>query len=231
MRLIIKLYSILRDIIGDEIVLNVEGPIKVKELLSIIRRDFNVSNDIELFAIIDNEVKDEEYTIIKETVIHITPSFAGGSKLVDIKLLRETDRIDFNELIKKLTSMNPEAGAMAMFIGFVKEKVEGNDVYELEYTALEEAAIKQLEKIALEELEKFNLESVVIWHYIGRLKPGDITVVIATVARKRGLAIEASSTILERVKKEVPLFKLEKRSNGHYWVVGNGKRYRSSKDK
>jgi molybdopterin synthase catalytic subunit len=66
---------------------------------------------------------------------------------------------------------------------------------------------------------------VLIWHYTGARKPGEITLIIATVGKSRDEAISAARVILERVKREVPIFKLEKREDGEYWIIGDSTRY------
>lgn len=225
MRVVIKAYSVLRDYLGDSLELNLESPLTVKELLKMLREAHGLPTDIDVIVIVNGEIINDENRLIQgDTVIHLAPPFSGGTKLADVKILREDDKIDFNQLFEKLTRLDPEAGALSIFVGFVKGTVNGITVHELEYTAIEDFSLKQLEKIAREEMEKWNLEAVVIWHYTGKRKPGDVTVVIATVAKDRASAVNATFQVLERVKKEVPIFKLEKRSDGEYWVIGERER-------
>jgi molybdopterin synthase catalytic subunit len=115
-------------------------------------------------------------------------------------------------------------GAIAIFIGVVKDVVEGHRVHELSYEAYEEYALKVLDRIASEELEKSGVEAVEIMHRLGSAKQGEKTLYIAVAARGRKEALEALSRILERVKAEPPIFKLEKRDDGEYYVIGEGRR-------
>ncbi|MEM1639140.1 MAG: molybdenum cofactor biosynthesis protein MoaE [Desulfurococcaceae archaeon] len=226
MKIIIKSFSIIRDVIGEHVELDFERPITIKELIELIRDKYNVPKDIELLVILNNRIASEDQIIDRDSVIYITPPFSGGGRVIDVKILREKDKPDFNAIIRDLTHLDKESGALAIFIGFVKGKIGDKEVHELEYDAIDELAIKQLEKIAREEADNYGLSSAVIWHYVGRLKPGDITLVIATTSNSRESAINAMRKILERVKKEVPVFKLERRSDGDYWVVGDGIRYK-----
>lgn len=143
---------------------------------------------------------------------------------ISVKLIREDEKIDFNELFNELRDVDPRSGALSAFIGFVKGVVEGNIVHELDYTAVEDAAVLSMEKIAREGAGKYNLRAVVIWHRVGKARQGDITLVVVAVADTRKNAMKAVEEIVERVKNEVPVFKLEKRSNGEYWIIGDGKR-------
>jgi len=147
------------------------------------------------------------------------------SVLIDVKIIDESSVVDLNALVTTLSRLNGRCGAVVLFIGVVKGLVEGNrDVYELEYTGIKDVAIKTMERIAREEAEKYRLSQVTIWHKVGKLKPGEITIVIAVLAESRREAFRAAEEILERVKREVPIFKLEKRSDGEFWVIGDGVR-------
>jgi len=223
LKVVIKTYSVFKDVLGNEIELELKEPLTVRELLRILEERYTLPRDLEKLVIVDDKVVDENYVIDRDTTVHVAPPFSGGGRLVDVKILDEDSEVDFNQLLKGL--MNSGAGALSVFVGFVKKYVEDHEVYELEYSAVNSVALKQLEKIAHEEAEKHGLNAVVLWHYLGKRKPGDVTVIIATVAQNRVSALNATRNILERVKKEVPIFKLERRSDGEYWVVGDAKRY------
>lgn len=226
MKVVIKAYSVLRDIIGETVELETSMPITVKELVNFLREKYNVPGDFEVVVIVDGRVVSEDYTIHKETVLYVTPPFSGGSNVVvDVRLLKEEERLDFNTLFKEIVKLDPEAGALSIFIGFVKGRVNTHEVYELEYSAIEDVALEQLKRIAREEAEKYGLRAIVLWHYIGKRKPGEITLLIATIAKDRTSSISAMRNVLERVKREAPIFKLEKRSDGDYWILGDGKKY------
>ncbi len=137
-----------------------------------------------------------------------------------------TDRVDLGKIYKEIMDSTTKygGGAIVSFIGYVKGVVEGKRVYELEYTVYEPYTTKKLEEIAREEYEKYNLLAVRIYHRVGRLKPGEPTIYIVVAGRGRDEAFKAAREILERVKKEPPIFKLEKREDGEYWIIGDHKR-------
>lgn len=150
--------------------------------------------------------------------------------LIDVRILDKSEQLDLNSLVNTMLKLNERCGAITLFIGLVKGLVEGDKkVYELEYTIVKNAALKIMEKIAREEAEKYKLSHVVIWHRIGSLKPGEVTIVIAVLAENRKSSFAAAEEILERVKSEVPIFKLEKRSDGEYWVIGSELRVKREK--
>ncbi|RLG89365.1 MAG: molybdenum cofactor biosynthesis protein MoaE [Thermoprotei archaeon] len=120
-------------------------------------------------------------------------------------------------------------GAISIFIGYVKGLIGSAKVYELAYEAYEPYASKKLKEIACETANKYSIPYILILHKTGSLKPGEISIYIISAAVTRHDAIEAVKEALERVKKEVPIFKLEKRNDGEYWIVGDGKRVPRSK--
>lgn len=117
------------------------------------------------------------------------------------------------------------AGSLVVFMGFVKGLVEGQEVYALSYEAYAEAALKKMEEIAWEEAGSWD-KTYAIWivHRTGLLKPGEPTIYIFVVAEPRHKAFEIASRILDRVKHEVPIYKLEARADGDYWILGDGVR-------
>jgi len=129
-----------------------------------------------------------------------------------------------SELIEKASTKG--GGALVTFIGYVKGEVDGKKVHSLLYEAYEPYATKKLLEIAKEESNREGVIDVQIYHRIGELKPGDISIYIFVTSKSRAEGFETARRVLERVKKEVPIFKLEKREDGEYWIVGDKKRIR-----
>ena len=69
------------------------------------------------------------------------------------------------------------------------------------------------------EAEAFTMESleVEILHRLGEIPAGSASVVIAAAAPHRGAAYEASRLALERLKREVPIWKREDWAEGSSW--------------
>ncbi|MCS7128838.1 MAG: molybdenum cofactor biosynthesis protein MoaE [Desulfurococcaceae archaeon] len=134
--------------------------------------------------------------------------------------------VSLNDVVEELISKTAGtgAGALASFIGFVKGLVNGSSVIELEYTAYEPYASRKILEIAEEESLDEDVAGVYVVHRVGRLKPGEPTIYVFVAARSREKAFEKAKRILERVKMEVPIYKLERRSDGEYWVIGDGLR-------
>jgi len=136
------------------------------------------------------------------------------------------DVVDLNKELSDVAEKTAPkgGGAIVLFMGYVKGVVGDNSVYELDYEAYEPYASKLLEEIALKAEEQEDVLEVRIYHRVGCLKPGEPTIYIIVAARSRHTAFNVARNVLEEVKHKVPIFKLEKRSDGEYWVIGDGRR-------
>lgn len=133
--------------------------------------------------------------------------------------------VDINYWVRELTRSSLKgAGALVIFVGFVKGIVDGHKVCKLIYEAYEPYASKRLREIAESYRGVDGVYDVVILHRIGELDPGDTTVYIFVTARTRELAFKVAREVLERVKHESLIFKLERRDDGEYWIIGDGRR-------
>jgi molybdopterin synthase catalytic subunit len=126
---------------------------------------------------------------------------------------------EINDMAK--TSASEGAGALVAFIGFVKGKVGDANVFGLDYEAYEPYATKRLQTIASDALKDERVKEVRIYHRKGSLKPGEPTVYIFVSSVERSSAFDVARKVLERVKEEVPIFKLERREDGEFWIVGH----------
>ena len=113
------------------------------------------------------------------------------------------------------------SGALASFVGVVRNHHEGNAVHHLVYEAYPPMAEKEMMKIAGEMHERWKVDRVAIVHRTGRLEVGESSVVIVVSAPHRHEAIEACSYGIERLKERVPIWKKEFGEKGEEWIVGD----------
>jgi molybdopterin synthase catalytic subunit len=112
----------------------------------------------------------------------------------------------------------PEAGAIATFLGVVRNMNDGRAVTLLEYEAYGTMAEAELGRI-IEELEREMPEvRVAATHSIGSLSVGDAAVVCAASAPHRGEAFRACRELIDRIKARLPIWKREHGPDGPYWV-------------
>ena len=112
-------------------------------------------------------------------------------------------------------------GAVLLFTGVVRDHHEGRAVAELRYEAYEEMAASAIRRICEEACERFEIGDVAVVHRLGQLEIGEISVAIAVAAAHRDPAYRASREIIERLKREVPIWKKERYADGgESWVEG-----------
>jgi molybdopterin synthase catalytic subunit len=116
-------------------------------------------------------------------------------------------------------AFRPDCGAVATFVGTTRiDESSGASVKYLEYEAYRPMADRQLEEIGAELEERWTVGHVSIVHRIGRVYPGQPSVVIVVASPRRGPAFEASRYAIERIKEIVPIWKREVWSDGYVWV-------------
>jgi len=111
----------------------------------------------------------------------------------------------------------PGRGAVVTFLGEVRAETRGRAVLRLEYEAYRPMAEKVLLELSA-EIEREHGAAVAIHHRVGHLAPGEAAVVIACAAPHRTAAFRACEAAIERVKREVPIWKREVFEDGSTWV-------------
>jgi molybdopterin synthase catalytic subunit len=111
-------------------------------------------------------------------------------------------------------------GAVATFVGLVREENLGRRVLRIEYHAYPEMARRQLEALAGELREEFGTGRVAIVHRLGSLTVGEASVAIAVAAPHRREALAACAAAIDRLKLRVPVWKREFFEGGSVWIEG-----------
>jgi len=120
-----------------------------------------------------------------------------------VKLTR--DPIDFTAAMEAVRS--PHCGAVALFLGTVRD-ITGDEVTEhLEYEAYPPMAEKKMAEIEAEARSRWTLGEVALVHRTGRLGVGEISVAVAVSAPHRAAAFEACRFAIDTLKEVVPIWK------------------------
>jgi molybdopterin synthase catalytic subunit len=110
------------------------------------------------------------------------------------------------------------SGAVASFLGVVREQTRGRQVLYLEYEAYREMAIPKMREIADEIRQKWKVDEIAMVHRIGHLEIGEASVAIAVSAPHRHQALAACAYAIDRLKETVPIWKKEVWTDGEEWV-------------
>lgn len=114
----------------------------------------------------------------------------------------------------------PDCGAVATFVGIVRDHNAGRRVLWLVYEAYEPLARKALARIGEEVATEWPSVRLSIHHRIGRLAIGEASVVIAAGSSHRADAFAACRYAIERIKQIVPIWKHEHFDGGDVWIEG-----------
>jgi len=128
-----------------------------------------------------------------------------------------TDRsLSLEPLVSAVTRSS--SGAVASFLGVVREQTRGRQVLYLEYEAYREMAIPKMREIADEIRRKWKVDEIAMVHRIGHLEIGEASVAIAVSAPHRHQALAACAYAIDRLKETVPIWKKEVWTDGEEWV-------------
>jgi molybdopterin synthase catalytic subunit len=120
--------------------------------------------------------------------------------------------------LRQLHALNPAVGAVANFVGYVRDINNDKDVDILElehYPGMTEAAITE---IAEQAGEKWTLIGIDVYHRVGKLKPTDQIVFVAVASAHRGDSFAACEFIMDYLKTSAPFWKKELGEDGESWV-------------
>jgi molybdopterin synthase catalytic subunit len=129
------------------------------------------------------------------------------------------DRIDVGALIAEVS--DPSCGAIAVFLGCVREMNEGRAVTGIAYSAYRAMATREMAAIADEAQAKHGVSRLTIVHRLGLLELGDVSVAVVAAHPHRAPALDANRYVIEQLKRRVPIWKLEHYVDGtREWVAG-----------
>ena len=170
---------------------------------------------------VDGALVSDPATVLEEGVeIALLPPVSGGggagvavaSPPATDRAALTDERIDVAAVERQVSG--PACGAVLLFLGNVRDHHAGRPVARLDYSAYRPMAVERLRTI-VEELEaEGDRLRLAIVHRLGTVPVGEASVVIAAASPHRAAAYDASRVALERLKKEVPIWKREHYADG-----------------
>ena len=108
-------------------------------------------------------------------------------------------------------------GAVASFIGVVRNHDGGESVDAIEYSS-HPSSQQILRDIVVEYKDRPGVHRIVAWHRVGHLEIGEDAMVVAVAAEHRAQAFRAVEAIVEDVKAKLPIWKKQELTDGsHNW--------------
>src|SRR5450432_1783012 len=137
-----------------------------------------------------------------------------GSARVSIR----TADFDASAEIAALRADDGSIGAVAAFIGMVRDRSDGAKVASMElehYPGMTEAAI---EAMIDQAFARFDIRAVRVVHRIGELAAREQIVLVAVASAHRGQAFSACEFLMDYLKTHAPFWKKEATDAGARWV-------------
>jgi MoaE-MoaD fusion protein len=225
MRVTVLFFGILKDIVGlREESVDVEPDATLGSLFDRYSQRFETlgaKRSSILFAR-NQEFATAETALTDNDEVAFLPPVSGGNdkgKDPDGHIFALTRGvIDGSQLAREI--QRPDDGAVITFEGVVRNNTKGRETTHLDYEGYEGMAVNRMERIGREIVEQFAIGRIGIIHRLGTLQIGEASVVIAVSAPHRKPAFDAALEAINRLKREVPIWKKEYFADGAVWVDG-----------
>lgn len=125
---------------------------------------------------------------------------------------------DLNRELEAVRRDRKGVGALAVFVGTVRDLNEGDAVCSMFLEHYPGMTERSLGDIAVKAFERWSLEAVTIAHRVGWLHPGDPIVLVVVASAHRHDAFEACAFVMDHLKTDAPFWKKEKTLGGERWV-------------
>jgi molybdopterin synthase catalytic subunit len=112
------------------------------------------------------------------------------------------------------------SGCVVTYVGLIREYSQGKPVLSVEYEDIHGTAESRLQEIAKEIRQKWQVNNVAICHRIGKLKVGDINLVVAVAAAHRKEGFAACQYAIDQFKEKSPTQKKETYRDGSISIGG-----------
>lgn len=135
-----------------------------------------------------------------------------------MKIAVQSEAFDLNAEVAALYQANPKVGAVASFLGLVRDVNEGQGVSTLSLEHYPGMTEKALAGIVAEAGRRWEVLDASVIHRVGTLHPTDAIVMVAVASGHRGDAFMACEFIMDYLKTRAPFWKKEATPQGEHWV-------------
>ncbi len=131
--------------------------------------------------------------------------------------VQEAD-FDIGAELAALRAGDARVGALASFLGLVRDLNDGAAVSEMTLEHYPGMTEKALAEIVAEAKGRWDIYEALVIHRVGPLKPCDQIVLVAVTSAHRGEAFAACEFIMDYLKTRAPFWKREATPQGAHWV-------------
>jgi len=130
----------------------------------------------------------------------------------------QSEDFDVGAEIAALRRGDPAIGAIASFIGLVRDVNAGERVSEMTLEHYPGMTERALEQIVAQAKSRWDILEVLVVHRVGRLRPLDQIVLVVVTGVHRGEAFLACEFVMDYLKTQAPFWKKEQTPEGARWV-------------
>ena len=130
----------------------------------------------------------------------------------------QTEDFDVSQEMLALRQKNPKVGAVASFVGVVRDLNDGDSVSALTLEHYPGMTERSLEEIVSDAKARWNIYDALIIHRVGTLLPLDQIVLVLVTSAHRGESFKACEFLMDYLKTRAPFWKKEQTSSGERWV-------------
>ena len=130
----------------------------------------------------------------------------------------QTEDFDVGQEMLRLRQTNPKVGAVASFVGVVRDLNDGDDVSSLTLEHYPGMTERSLEEIVSQAKGRWDIYDALIIHRVGTLLPLDQIVLVLVTGAHRGESFKACEFLMDYLKTRAPFWKKEQTSSGDRWV-------------
>jgi molybdopterin synthase catalytic subunit len=138
--------------------------------------------------------------------------------VINMTVRVQAEDFDVSREIASLRKGNPRIGAIASFIGVVRDLNDGDNVAEMTLEHYPGMTEKSIEEIITQARGRWQVMDALVIHRIGTLKPLDQIVLVVVTSAHRGDAFAACEFIMDYLKTQAPFWKKEQTGKGARWV-------------
>ncbi len=215
MKIRVRLFASVKDVVGQrELFLELPEGTTVAELLLRFTADHPRLAGLapSLMLAVNREYVEGTRKLAEGDEVAFIPPVSGGADLFEV-----TEAPLSLDRLAAAVGQNT-SGAVASFLGIVREFARGRQVRSLEYDAYPEMATAKMRQIGDEIRQQWPVDRIAMVHRIGRLTIGEASVAIAVSSPHRREALLACAYAIERLKEIVPIWKKEVWTDGEEWI-------------
>ena len=210
----VRLFAMLRQTVGaDRVDLSLDDGSTVADALDALRQIEGIGGTIAMMPLVmavNRDYAPPDTELREGDELALIPPVSGGGSEVHARVTDAPLSIDS---ITRMVS-RPQAGAVVTFQGVTR------DVERLDYEAYVEMAEPQIARILGECLAAHGALAAAAEHRIGSVPLGEPSVIVAASAPHRGEAFAGARAVIDRVKAEAPIWKVEVTESGRRRIEG-----------